>query len=93
MKEWLQTEWPELKVYLTSVTEQWAVATLSGPAARDILEAAGTNIDLSDDGFGFMSMREHVSGLPAGYIVFPLPVNCPTKLMCRRATAWPCGQA
>ena len=66
LEEWLQTEWPELKVYLTSVTEQWAVATLSGPAARDILKAAGTNIDLSDDGFGFMSMREgHVSGLPA----------------------------
>ena len=34
LEEWLQTEWPDLKVYLTSVTEQWAVATLSGPNAQ-----------------------------------------------------------
>ena len=66
LEEWLQTEWPDLQVYLTSVTEQWAVATLSGPAARDILKAAGTDIDLGDKDFGFMSMREgHISGLPA----------------------------
>ncbi len=66
LEEWLQTEWPELQVYLTSVTEQWAVATLSGPAARDILQAAGTDIDLSDENFSFMSMKEgYVSGLPA----------------------------
>ena len=66
LEEWLQTEWPDLQVYLTSVTEQWAVATLSGPAARDILKAAGTDIHLGDEDFGFMSMREgHISGLPA----------------------------
>ncbi len=66
LEEWLQTEWPDLQVYLTSVTEQWAVATLSGPAARDILKAAGTDINLTDESFGFMSMREgHISGLPA----------------------------
>ena len=66
LEEWLQTEWPELDVYLTSVTEQWAVATLSGPAAKDILTAAGVDIDLSDDAFRFMSMKEgHISGLPA----------------------------
>ena len=66
LEEWLQTEWPELNVYLTSVTEQWAVATLSGPAAKDILTAAGVDIDLSDDAFRFMSMKEgHISGLPA----------------------------
>jgi sarcosine oxidase subunit alpha len=66
LEEWQQTEWPELKVYLTSVTEQWAVATLSGPAAQEILNAAGTDIPLNNEGFRFMSMREgHVSGLPA----------------------------
>ncbi len=66
LEEWLQTEWPELRVYLTSVTEQWAVATLSGPAAKDILTAAGVDIDLANDAFPFMSMKKgHVSGLPA----------------------------
>ena len=24
MEEWLQTEWPQLRVWCTSVTEQWA---------------------------------------------------------------------
>jgi len=65
MEEWLQTEWPELKVYLTSVTEEWSVATLSGPNAAKILEAAGVDIDLSASSFPFMSMQEaHLGGLP-----------------------------
>ena len=35
MEEWLQTEWPELRVRLTSVTEQWATVAVVGPAARE----------------------------------------------------------
>jgi sarcosine oxidase subunit alpha len=65
LEEWLQTEWPELDVKLTSVTEQWAVATLSGPNASKILKSAGIDIDLSPANFPFMSMREcHIGGLP-----------------------------
>ena len=33
----LQAEWPELDVYATSVTEQWAAAALSGPKARSVV--------------------------------------------------------
>ena len=66
MEEWLQTEWPELDVYLTSVTEQWAVATLSGPKAAAILKDAQIDIDLSPSSFPFMSMQEcHIGGIPA----------------------------
>ncbi|MDB2390576.1 sarcosine oxidase subunit alpha [Alphaproteobacteria bacterium] len=66
MEEWLQTEWPELEVYLTSVTEQWAVATLSGPKAAKILKDAQIDIDLSAGNFPFMSMQEcHIGGIPA----------------------------
>lgn len=66
LEEWLQTEWPELDVYLTSVTEQWAVATLSGPESRTILQALGTDIPLDEASFPFMSMREGtISGIPA----------------------------
>lgn len=66
MEEWLQTEWPDLEVYLTSVTEQWAVATLSGPNAGKILQDAGIDFDLSPAEFPFMSMKEgHICGLPA----------------------------
>ena len=65
LEEWLQTEWPDLKVYCTSVTEQWAVASISGPKARDLL-AELTDIDLDPEGFPFMSMKEgSVAGVPA----------------------------
>src|SRR5210317_440178 len=37
LEEWLQTEWPSLKVYLTSVTEEFATMTISGPHARRLL--------------------------------------------------------
>ena len=65
LEEWLQTEWPELKVYLTSVTEEWSVATLSGPNAAKILKAAGIDISLDPADFPFMTMRNaHIAGLP-----------------------------
>ena len=37
MEEWLQTEWPELRVRLTSVTEQWATVAVVGPGSRELL--------------------------------------------------------
>ena len=40
-EEWLQTEWTDLRVYCTSVTEQWAVAAVGGPNARDVLDRRG----------------------------------------------------
>ena len=35
MEDFLQTEWSDLRVYLTSITEQWAVIAVQGPKARD----------------------------------------------------------
>ena len=35
LEDYLQTEWPDLKVYLTSVTEQWAVPRSAGRSATD----------------------------------------------------------
>ncbi|RED48541.1 sarcosine oxidase subunit alpha [Aestuariispira insulae] len=65
LEEWLQTEWPEMKVYCTSVTEQWAVSSLNGPKSRELL-AELTDIDLDPENFKFMEMREgHVAGVPA----------------------------
>ena len=66
-EEWLQTEWPELRVYCTSVTEQWADVAIAGPKAREVLTALGTDIDLSTDAFPFMTFRDGtVAGIPAG---------------------------
>ena len=65
LEEWLQTEWPQWEVYCTSVTEQWAVATISGPRARDLLGEL-TDRPLDDESFPFMSMQEFsVGGIPA----------------------------
>lgn len=57
LEEWLQTEWPHLRVFCTSVTEQWAVIALAGPKAREVLSAL-TDMPLSSEEFPFMSMRE-----------------------------------
>ena len=66
LENWLQTEWPDLKVYLTSVTEQWAVVGLCGPKSREVVAALGTTIDLSGDAFPHMSLCEgEVAGVPA----------------------------
>ncbi|MGP1256345.1 MAG: sarcosine oxidase subunit alpha family protein [Kiloniellales bacterium] len=65
LEEWLQTEWPELKVYLTSVTEQWATLQLTGPNARKLLSRF-TDLDLSPEAFGFMEVKSaEVMGVPA----------------------------
>ncbi|WP_119342867.1 2Fe-2S iron-sulfur cluster-binding protein [Facilibium subflavum] len=39
MERWLQTEWTDLTVYLTSVTEQWGVISISGPKSFDVLHS------------------------------------------------------
>ncbi len=63
---WRQTEWPDLDVYCTSVTDHWATAALVGPKSRDVLRKVCDDIDLAPDAFRFMDVREgHVAGVPA----------------------------
>ncbi|MEO0819867.1 MAG: glycine cleavage T C-terminal barrel domain-containing protein, partial [Pseudomonadota bacterium] len=66
LEEWLQTEWWDLQVFTQNVTEQWAQVAIAGPAARAVLEAAGTDIDISAAALPFMSYAEgQVAGCPA----------------------------
>jgi sarcosine oxidase subunit alpha len=53
----LQVEWPELEVFATSVTEQWAAAALSGPMSRQVL-AGLVSIDVSNAAFPFLAVGE-----------------------------------
>ena len=63
---WRQTEWPELDVHLTSVTDHWATAAVVGPTSRDVLRKLCTDIDFDGDAFRFMDVREgHVADIPA----------------------------
>jgi sarcosine oxidase, subunit alpha len=65
-EEWSQTGWPDLRVYCTSVTEQWADAAVAGPRSREVLAALGTDLDLSPEAFPFMTFRDGtVAGIPA----------------------------
>jgi sarcosine oxidase subunit alpha len=65
MEEWLQTEWPELRVWLTSVTEQWATVAVVGPDSRAHLTQL-TEIPLDAESFPFMAIREgDVGGIRA----------------------------
>ena len=66
MEDYLQTEWPDLDVWLTSTTEQWAVIAVQGPKSREILQPLMDDIDLSRAAFPHMSVREgHIRGVPA----------------------------
>ncbi|GAA1210111.1 2Fe-2S iron-sulfur cluster-binding protein [Prauserella alba] len=58
LEDWLQTEWPHLRVHLTSVTEQWATIALAGPRSREVLARVTSDIDLTNDAFPFMSWTD-----------------------------------
>ncbi|HEY0724925.1 MAG TPA: glycine cleavage T C-terminal barrel domain-containing protein, partial [Pyrinomonadaceae bacterium] len=65
LEEWLQTEWPDLKVYCTSVTEHISTIALVGPKSRRLLGELVTDIDLSKDAFPFMhSKQATIDGIP-----------------------------
>jgi sarcosine oxidase subunit alpha len=58
MEDYLQTEWPDLKVWLTSITEEWAAIAVQGPHAREIIAPLIENIDVSAAALPHMSVRE-----------------------------------
>lgn len=58
LEEWLQTEWHDLKVYCTSVTEHIATIALVGLKSRSLLQELVTGTDLSKSTFPFMHSRE-----------------------------------
>jgi sarcosine oxidase subunit alpha len=65
MEDYLQTEFPHLNVWLTSITEQWAVIAVQGPKARDIIQPLVEGIDMSDAAMPHMSVREGtICGVP-----------------------------
>ncbi len=62
---WLQTEWPELDVFLTSLTDQFSTIAVAGPNSRRLLMKIGCDVDLDNAGFPFMSVRDaELAGMP-----------------------------
>ncbi|PTU65396.1 sarcosine oxidase subunit alpha [Chromobacterium sp. Panama] len=66
LERWHQTEWPELKVRFSSITDHWATTALVGPQSREVLRKLCTDIDLDPQAFRFMEGRVGtVAGVPA----------------------------
>ncbi|XAS76855.1 2Fe-2S iron-sulfur cluster-binding protein [Dermatophilaceae bacterium Sec6.4] len=67
LEEWSQTEWPELDVWFTSVTEQWTTIAVVGPHSREVVGALAPDLDVSKEGFEFMTHVDTIlaSGIPA----------------------------
>ncbi|WP_460448644.1 sarcosine oxidase subunit alpha family protein [Alsobacter sp. SYSU BS001988] len=65
MEDYLQTEFTDLNVWLTSTTEQWAVIAVQGPNARKALETLVEGVDMSAGAMPHMSVREGtILGVP-----------------------------
>jgi len=65
MEDFLQTEWPDLNVWFTPVTEQWATIAVNGPCTRQMLAPLIEGIDISPAAMPHMSIREgRICGAP-----------------------------
>ena len=59
MEEYAQTEWPDLNVYMNSITEQFATFNISGPNTKEIMNKVFPNVDFSNKAFPFMTFQFH----------------------------------
>jgi len=97
MEDYLQTEFRELRCWLTSTTEQWAVIAVQGPSARDVLQPLVSDIDLSPSALPHLSVAAgRIAGVPmrlfrvsfTGELGFE--VNVPSG---QAETVWECVMA
>ncbi|MBZ9846856.1 sarcosine oxidase subunit alpha family protein [Mesorhizobium sp. CA14] len=54
----LDTAWPELRVAVTSVSDEWATMSVAGPKSRDVLAAAFPGLDVSNEALPHMGFIE-----------------------------------
>ncbi len=82
---YLQAIWSDLRVQVTSVTEQWSAIAVAGPNSRKVLQKI-VDIDMSNEAFPFMGASECVAaGIPkcrlfrisfSGELAFEINVPC-----------------
>jgi sarcosine oxidase subunit alpha len=66
LEDWRQCEWPELEVFVTPVTAQWATFAIAGPRARQLLARFRTDIAFDWRSMPHMSLRQgKFAGVPA----------------------------
>ncbi len=65
LEDYLQTEWTDLSVWLTSTTEQWAVIAVQGPRARQVLQPLVEGMDIGPHSLPHMSVATgRICGVP-----------------------------
>lgn len=66
LEHYLAVHWPDLKVHVTSVTDQWAGAAIAGPQVRQILKATIPDTNFDNESFPFMAIRhgKTAQGIP-----------------------------
>ncbi len=57
LEDYLQTEWPELDVWLTSVTDHYATASVCGPNSKKILQKLFPKVEFDEEKFPHMSFK------------------------------------
>jgi sarcosine oxidase subunit alpha len=84
LEVWLQTEWPELDVFLTSLTDHFSTIAVVGPNSRKLIEKLGCDLDIGKEQFPFMSVRDaEIAGVPvqlfrvsfSGELAFEININ------------------
>ena len=64
LEYYLQAVWPELRVHVTSVTDQYAAIAVAGPKSRDVMRRL-VDIDISHEAFPFMAAAPcQFAGIP-----------------------------
>jgi len=56
LEYFLDVIWPDLRVHVTSVTDQWAGAAVAGPLSRKVLEACVQGTKVDNDALPFMGI-------------------------------------
>ena len=57
LEDYLQTEWPNLDVYLTSVTDQFATISVCGPNSKKVIKKMFKDISLDNKDFPHMTFK------------------------------------
>jgi len=57
MEEWLQTEWPDKRCWVTPVTEQFTTVAVAGPASRALLARVAPSMAWDAEAFPFLAVR------------------------------------
>ncbi len=60
----LQVVWPELRVTVASVSDQWSAMSMAGPKSREVLQAAFPDVDCGNDAIPHMGLLDTTGGGP-----------------------------